>query len=130
MKVKKGDLRNLLEVSFGQDQLEVEADGVEILKIKLSNNCIASQSSHTCGLKKIEIKLKKATDNINWGNLEAVNGSSSYSQPMAPLVNKPVPSYPTSSKKKTDFTKVDKEIEKDLSKDKPEGEGALNDLFK
>ena len=130
MKVKKGDLRNLLEVSFGQDQLEVEADGVEILKIKLSNKCIASQSSHTCGLKKIEIKLKKATDNISWGNLEAVHGSSSSSQPMAPLVNKPVPSYPTSSKKKTDFTKVDKEIEKDLSKDKPEGEGALNDLFK
>jgi len=87
-------------------------------------------NSHSCGLKKIEIKLKKATENIGCGNLEAVHSFTSSSQPMASLVNKPVPSYPTSSKKKTDFTKVDKEIEKDLSKDKPEGEGTLNDLFK
>lgn len=49
---------------------------------------------------------------------------------MAPLKNQPVPSYPTSSKKKTDFSKIDQEIDKDLKADKPEGEGALNDLFK
>jgi suppressor of G2 allele of SKP1 len=41
-----------------------------------------------------------------------------------------VPQYPTSSKVKKDWSKVDNEIEKDLSKEKPEGDAALNDLFK
>jgi suppressor of G2 allele of SKP1 len=45
-------------------------------------------------------------------------------------MNQPVPKYPTSSKKKTDFSKIDQEMDKDLKADKPEGEGALNDLFK
>ena len=41
-----------------------------------------------------------------------------------------IPSYPTSSKQKKDWGKLDKEIEKDLAKEKPEGDGALNALFK
>jgi suppressor of G2 allele of SKP1 len=40
------------------------------------------------------------------------------------------PTYPTSSKQKKDWSKLDKEIEKDLSKEKPEGDAALNSLFK
>ena len=40
------------------------------------------------------------------------------------------PSYPTSSKQKKDWGKLDKEIEKDLAKEKPEGDAALNTLFK
>ena len=40
------------------------------------------------------------------------------------------PSYPTSSKQKKDWGKLDKEIEKDLAKEKPEGDAALNSLFK
>jgi hypothetical protein len=40
-----------------------------------------------------------------------------------------LPAYPTSSKKKTNFNKLDKEMDKDLKKDKAEGD-ALNDLFK
>jgi suppressor of G2 allele of SKP1 len=130
MKIKKGDLKNLLEVSFGQESLEVVAEGHEILSIKLSNKVVSSQCSYTCGMKKMEFKLKKVTDNSSWSHLEAVEGQLSSAQPMVPLQGNSVPSYPTSSKKKTDFSKVDKEISKDLSKDKEEGEGALNDLFK
>jgi hypothetical protein len=44
--------------------------------------------------------------------------------------NTSVPSYPTSSKKKTDFDQLNKQISKDLEKEKPEGEAALNTLFK
>ena len=40
-----------------------------------------------------------------------------------------LPAYPTSSKKKTNFSQLDKEMDKDLKKDKAEGD-ALNDLFK
>lgn len=40
------------------------------------------------------------------------------------------PSYPTSSKKKKDWSKVDQDIEKEMNKEKPEGDAALNDMFK
>jgi len=40
------------------------------------------------------------------------------------------PSYPTSSKIKKDWSAIDREIEKDMSKEKPEGDAALNGLFK
>lgn len=41
-----------------------------------------------------------------------------------------IPSYPTSSKKPKDWSKIDSEITKEMAKEKPEGEGALNELFK
>ena len=44
-------------------------------------------------------------------------------------VNTGVPSYPSSSKKKRDWSAVDKEMEKE-SGGKPEGDEALNGLFK
>lgn len=40
------------------------------------------------------------------------------------------PSYPTSSKKAKDWSAIDKQIEKDMQKEKPEGDEALNGLFK
>ena len=45
-----------------------------------------------------------------------------------PLQNPP--SYPTSSKKKQDWGQIDKQIEKDFANEKPEGDAALNTLFK
>ena len=38
-------------------------------------------------------------------------------------------SYPSSNKSKKDWSKIDKEIEKDFEKEKPEGDAALNQLF-
>merc|ERR1719277_386520 len=40
------------------------------------------------------------------------------------------PAYPTSNKKKKDWNSIDKEIEADLKNEKPEGDQALNKLFK
>ena len=40
------------------------------------------------------------------------------------------PSYPTSSKNKKNWDTIDKEIKKEEAIEKPEGEGALNALFK
>jgi suppressor of G2 allele of SKP1 len=40
------------------------------------------------------------------------------------------PSYPTSSKKKKDWSEIDKDITKAEATEKPEGDAALNSLFK
>jgi suppressor of G2 allele of SKP1 len=39
-------------------------------------------------------------------------------------------SYPSSSKKQKDWSKIDQEIDSELNKEKPEGEAAMNTLFK
>lgn len=41
-----------------------------------------------------------------------------------------LPSYPTSSKKKKDWSEIDKDITKQEANEKPEGDAALNALFK
>lgn len=130
MRIKKGDLRQTLEVSFGRENLEVENCGHSILDLKLSNPITSAQSNYTCGMKKIEFKLKKEAENFNWASLEAIEGQTQTSQPMAPVVNSSVPSYPSSSKSKKNWDKVDSEVSKELNDEKPEGDAALNGLFK
>jgi hypothetical protein len=51
----------------------------------LSSNVIAHLCNYNCGLKKLEIKLKKEIENLSWTSLEAVEGKKSIGQPMAPL---------------------------------------------
>ncbi len=41
-----------------------------------------------------------------------------------------VPAYPSSSKNKKNWDNIDTVCEKELKSDKPEGDAALNDLFK
>ena len=61
---------------------------------------------------------------LNWTKLERKSEEESL----------PIPEqadYPTSSKRKKDWNKIDKEIEQDINKHKEEyGEDPLNSLFK
>lgn len=47
-----------------------------------------------------------------------------------PTQNAPIPTYPTSSKKAKNWDEIDREINKEMEKEKPEGDAALNSLFK
>jgi suppressor of G2 allele of SKP1 len=40
------------------------------------------------------------------------------------------PSYPTSSKMKKNWDEINKEVTKEMANEKPEGDAALNSLFK
>lgn len=108
--------------------LENSANGEILVSIDLANAVVASQCSVSCTAKCIEVKLKKTVDNVNWVTLEAQNVSGASAIPAA--ATGPVPAYPTSSKKKKDWGALDKEIEKELADEKPEGDAALNGLFK
>ena len=84
---------------------------------------------------KIEISLKKVTaadQRPEWpalevGDAKAASGAQTVHVP-APAADKPL-AYPTSSKKKVDYSEVEKAVTKEEEEEKPQGDAALNKLF-
>jgi len=132
-KIKKGDIRQSIEVCYGETALTLTNLGVQFANLKLSNQIVNHMCTYTCGLKKIEIKLKKSIENFNWITLEASSATTGLGvgvPTMAMPINTKVPDYPSSSKNKKNWDNIETDCEKELKAEKPEGDGALNDLFK
>jgi len=108
--------------------LENSRTGEILFDMTLSNKIDVGASTWTCSSKRIDIKLKKASDDLNWVVLE--QSTSSVQAIPATASTGPRPSYPSSSKVKRDWNSLDKQIDSELSKEKPEGDAALNGLFK
>lgn len=72
---------------------------------------------------KIELSLEKKNSSVHWGSLEKV----AVADPSADLGPA---AYPSSKKVKKDWGQIDKEIEEELKNQKPEGDEALNKLFR
>jgi len=85
-------------------------------KVQLLRQVVPEQSTYEVKPNKVEVTLKKAEE-LNWSTLE-------------PQTQESKPSYPSSSRKKKDWSQIDKEIDQELKKEKPEGEEALQELFK
>lgn len=119
-----------LAVNFTETSMVLENSktGEILTQVDFSNPIDVGASTWTCSAKRIDIKAKKAAEDLNWRALEA--GSGGAMAIPAQAATGPKPSYPSSSKVKRDWTALDKEIESELSKDKPEGDQALNGLFK
>lgn len=90
-----------------------------LLFILLWNEVVPTTAKITYHESKVELTVEKKNKNINWPLLEKTD------QPKT----EPVPSYPSSSKNKKDWSRLEKEIEEDFKKD-PAEEDALNLLFK
>lgn len=88
-----------------------------VQSINLIHPIDPSSCTHSVKSNKIELTLKKQNPS-NWPSLEPIQAKETR------------PSYPSSSKKHVDWSKLDKEIDDELKKEKPEGEAALNELFK
>lgn len=74
-KIKKGgeSLKSGgLKVNFtaGSVCLENVANGEILVHLDLANAIVAEESTFVCSVKKVELKMKKATDNVNWRGLE------------------------------------------------------------
>eukprot|EP00451_Oxyrrhis_marina_P033622 CAMPEP_0204365514 /NCGR_PEP_ID=MMETSP0469-20131031/41956_1 /ASSEMBLY_ACC=CAM_ASM_000384 /TAXON_ID=2969 /ORGANISM="Oxyrrhis marina" /LENGTH=381 /DNA_ID=CAMNT_0051354579 /DNA_START=43 /DNA_END=1188 /DNA_ORIENTATION=- len=70
---------------------------------------------------KVELKLKKLEADNHWKSLEPKD---------LPIAAEVPAAYPTSRPQKKDWASIDKEIDAELKAEKPEGEEALNTLFR
>lgn len=92
--------------------------GSEFLNtVQLLHEILPTDSRSSIKSNKVEVILKKSSASI-WHTLEPTKQETSK------------PSYPSSSKKAKNWDKLNKEFDEELKKDKPEGEAALNELFK
>lgn len=119
----KGCKKEAISVNFGPQEFEVniklDDSNTKEYSYKLSMGIVPEESSYNVDERKIEFKLKKQEEGTQWTSLEKVEKKQEFR-----------PAYPTSSKKKVDWNKLDKEAEKEEAKDKPEGDAALNNLFR
>jgi len=101
------------------------------IELALVNEISIEESTKSTSARKIELKLKKKHDNVNWMSLEKSEGTQNIAQ-IAPVsgTSDIQPLYPSSSKHPKNWDKIDKDIEKEMANEKPEGEAALNSLFK
>lgn len=118
--------------------------GVVVLfdKSPLFDAVVPEESTTKFFATKVEIKLKKATVGCQWDDL--VGGGSSSGNRISPVTPPTAasPAVPLTTAKEgqagkaprpyashKDWDKVEREIEKELESDKPQGEEALNKLF-
>jgi len=123
-KVLGGEADNISLVKAPrQINLEEKSSGSVIATIDLSNDIDPSESSLSSAGKRIELKLKKVDTTLQWSGLES--GAA-----QAVISHTSTAAYPSSNKSKKNWAAIDKEIERDFAKEKPEGDAAMNDLFK
>ncbi|ENN71648.1 protein SGT1 homolog [Dendroctonus ponderosae] len=125
--------KDQLKITFTNSQVEMKISVPEFEEyskcFNVSHKIVPDQSGYKLTSSKIEIQLKK-TECIRWEKLEGKPAENVKVVPQehATELSHP-PSYPTSKKGK-DWNQVEKEIKKQEEQEKPEGEEALNKLFK
>lgn len=94
------------------------------LELFLWDEILPETAKIILNLSKVEIKLEKKNKRKNWLRLENEEKSQ---KKLVQDIEK-APAYPTSSKYKKDWSKIDRELDEELNKEKDED--ALNSLFK
>lgn len=80
-KIKQGGealVNGVLQVNFTDQSMVLENSqtGEILTQIDFSNKIDPSASSWTCSVKRIDVKVKKATEDVNWRMLEASDNAS------------------------------------------------------
>jgi tetratricopeptide (TPR) repeat protein len=128
---------NTIEISFPLDETRKFE-----LKIYLYDEIVAEKSRSSIHLERIELQLEKKNPQRDWPLLEKLDSPNEkvletinpkpISQPQKIVAsNQSGPAYPSSSKIKKDWNKIDKEIGEDMEKNKDEySEGdPVNKMF-
>jgi tetratricopeptide (TPR) repeat protein len=124
-----------VNVTITQQHIKVfikrEGGSVEkVMDMDLFAPVIVEESKYDVRKPKVEITLRKATPNVNWATLEASRSSvpMAATASAAPASDAGKRATPYASAK--DWGKIDQEITQELDNEKPEGEEALQKLFK
>ena len=121
------ELAKRTKIDFQEKSVTLHWDE-ESFTIPLSNSINADICESYPFSQKLELKLVKHQANVNWLSLEPGKGVISNAQPVNTIIEAPKQVKPYASSKNWD--KIDQELKKDLEAEKPEGEAALNGLFK
>ena len=109
--------------------LENSQTGEILTEVEFSNPIDPENSQFTCSAKRIDIKLKKAEEEMNWRFLEVGDAGISAVQATPSEPARAAPAYPSSfNKKKTNWDAMAREVEEEEKKATPGG--SINDAFK
>lgn len=95
-KVASPDVSSNAQVDFTATTLTLTYQD-QTISLNLTNEIVPEESSKTTTAKKIEIKLKKRLENMNWMGVEK-GGEAKLLATAVPGAAEVKPSYPTSSK--------------------------------
>ena len=113
-------------VTISEQQVSLKFNDQTIV-VPLSQPIDKDASESKPFAQKLELKLKKKTENVNWVGLEPGQGG-------VVSTATPVPVQPTSKPKpyasNKNWDAIDKDLKEELENEKPEGDAALNSLFK
>ena len=126
-KVSSPDVAQQTQISFESNHVHLSYNDI-VISLELSNEINPTESTSTATTKKVELKLKKVTEGANWLKVEKDGEAKLLATGV--VQQGPTPSYPTSSKNKKNWDQLDKQITKEIATEKPEGDAALNSLFK
>lgn len=129
----KGCNKDTVKVDMAERELSVSTpvpgrQSEYSLNIDLAHEIQPDKSSFKVMGTKIEIKLMKK-EGIRWNVLEGEDSFPSSFIPAAAAASTNETPKPPSFPGKKDWSKIEKDLEKELEDEKPEGEAALNDLF-
>jgi suppressor of G2 allele of SKP1 len=124
---QKGMQKENVKADFQDKELSLNMklpggdDDTYTLDLELFDSIEPEKCSIDISQVKVEVSLTKKNLGVQWSSLEKAKVVAAASDG---------PAYPSSSKVKRDWDQIDKDIEADFKKEKPEGDAALNNLFK
>ena len=122
------DVAKNVKVAFAKQNvtLTLAENDDQTMNIQLGHEIVAEESVFTPSGRNFELKLKKAET----GNWVSLNPNTSTAQKVKVEEKKVEGIRPSAYASKKNWDAIDKDITDELANEKPEGEAALNGLFK